>query len=201
MNSEEGYVKYTAEHSFAEAFKPPHWEELSGARTKLHQLGLVGENSQGIGFGNVSLRLDGNEFLISGTCTGGPPVLGADKYCRIVSFDPEKNSVVSAGPVKPSAESMTHGAVYQSCPKANCVIHIHSRAVFDMMLQNNYPATPKEAEYGTPEIALAIGRCVQKLNEDEGQIVLPGHDEGVVAYSPSVERTLALILDLYQKAN
>ena len=196
--TDEGYVKYSAEHKMGPPIEAPHWVELNDARTLLHKLGLVGANS-GIGFGNLSIRCHGNEFLITGTATGAAPVLGPHEYCRIASFDLLKNHVVSSGPIQASSESMTHGAVYQSCSEANCVIHIHSRKIFDGMLRDNYPSTPKDAEYGSPEIAQAIGICAQERNNDEGVIVMAGHDEGIIAYGPSVERALNLVLDLREK--
>jgi len=177
----------------------PRWAELDDARTHLHQLGLVGAHPNGIGFGNVSIRLEGNEFLISGTATGAPPVLGLEGYCRIESFDLKQNHVVSTGPVPPSSESMTHGAVYLSNQRVNCVIHIHSRVIFDGMARDNYPSTPEDAAFGTPEIAAAIENCIHESDKDEGRIVMLGHDEGVIAYGPSVERTLMLIQELFSK--
>jgi ribulose-5-phosphate 4-epimerase/fuculose-1-phosphate aldolase len=197
--SAEGYVKYTAEHTMALAVETPHWEELNHARTKLREMGLVGAASNGIGFGNLSVRVKGDEFLISGTATGASPILGPDGYCLITSFDIDRNRVVSTGPVKPSSETMTHGAVYQSCPAANCVIHIHSRAVFDGMIRDKRPATPETAAYGTPDIALAIGKLVQESGKNEGSIVLAGHDEGVIIYGPTIERAFSLIEELYNK--
>ena len=44
--------------------------ELDAARTTLHDAGLIGVYPSGIGYGNVSLRLAGNLFLISGSGTG-----------------------------------------------------------------------------------------------------------------------------------
>ena len=199
MTNGEGYVKYTAEHRMAPAITVPHWAELNEARTKLHHLGLVGANADGVSFGNLSIRLQGDQFLISGTATGASPVLDPDHYCLISSFDIERNRVLSTGPVQPSSESMTHGAVYRSCPGANTVMHIHSREIFDGMVRDRFPATPENAAYGTPEIALAIGNCVQALDSDEGCIVLLGHDEGVIAYGPSVERAFMLIRELYDR--
>lgn len=196
-NSSEGYVKYSAEHTMAPPIDVPQWTKLNDARSRLHQLGLVGALPNGVGFGNVSIRLQGNEFLITGTATGAQPILGPDKYCLIKSFDFKKNRVVSAGPAQPSAESMTHGAVYQACPAVNCVMHIHSRIIFDGMVRDRYPATPEDITYGTPEIAFAIEKCVHELNKDEGRIVMLGHDEGVIAYGPSVEKTFTLIRELY----
>lgn len=194
----ESYVKYSVDYTVAPAIEAPHWAEMNDARTRLHHLGLVGLRN-GIGFGNLSIRCNGNEFLISGTATGAPPVLGPEGYCLIRSFDPEQNRVVATGPVQPSAESMTHGAVYQSCAGVNGVIHIHSRAIFDGMARDRFPSTPESAAFGTPEIAIAIGKCVRELGRDAGWIVLLGHDEGVIAYGPSVEQALMLILELHGK--
>ena len=200
----EGYVKYTADHIMAPPIEVPHWLELNGARTRLHGLGLVGVTSDGIGYGNLSIRVQVNSFptdafLITGTATGALPVLSPSDYCLVRTFDIAQNHVISTGPVQASSESMTHGAVYRSCPGANCVIHIHSRAIFDSMIRDGYPATPENALYGTPQIALAIGECVCELGNNEGQIVLAGHDEGVISYGPAVERAVALILELYTK--
>jgi ribulose-5-phosphate 4-epimerase/fuculose-1-phosphate aldolase len=200
----EGYVKYTAEHTPGppvDVFNIPHWVELNSARTRLHKLGLVGITSGGIGFGNVSVRVGGEEFLISGTATGALPELTPAEYCLVTACDLSHNSVVSTGPVQASSESMTHGAVYHSNAGVHCVIHIHSRKIFDGMIRDRYPATPESAAYGTPESALAIGECITRDEGEhtEGVIVLAGHDEGVIAYGPSVERTFHLIMELYNK--
>jgi ribulose-5-phosphate 4-epimerase/fuculose-1-phosphate aldolase len=156
-------------------------------------------NSGGIGFGNISARFQENSFLVSGTATGALPELSPGDYCLVTSFDLVHNRVVSAGPVHASSESMTHGAVYESCPAAHCVIHIHSRTIFDGMIRDGYPATPASAAYGTPEIALAIKKCVDTINRNQGAIVLAGHDEGVIAYGFSIEKTLQLVLELNTK--
>ncbi|MCL2484961.1 MAG: class II aldolase/adducin family protein [Endomicrobia bacterium] len=198
-HAHEGYVKYTAEHTITPPIKVPHWKQLNEARTLLHKLRLVGVTSQGIGYGNLSIRFQGEEFLITGTNTGAYPELSTAEYCLVRSFDIKRNSIVSCGPVQASSESMTHGAVYNSGPEVNCVIHIHSKSIFDGMIRDSYPATPKNAAYGTPEIALAIEKCVLESGKNEGVIVMNGHDEGIIAYGASVEKTLNLILELYNK--
>jgi len=193
----EGYVKYSADHTPSPPPDHPRWKELNDVRTRLHDLGLLGINSDGIGFGNVSLRFKGGEFLISGTSTGGPRILGADFYCLVTAIDIDNNSVVTKGPVKASAESMTHGAIYLANPAVNCVLHIHSRKIFDAMLKGAYPSTPPEAEYGTPEIARAIFSLVQKEKKDAGVIVLAGHDEGVIAFGDKPDDVYKLTENLY----
>jgi hypothetical protein len=203
MNNSEGYVKYHARHTEEPAFSHPLWERLNAARTRLHDLGLVGVLPDGTGYGNVSVRICGDEFLISGTSTGRPRVLAPEAYCRVISFDLNKNAVVSAGPVKASSESMTHGAVYAASPRTRCVLHVHSRRIFDGMLRDGFPATPQGAEYGTPEMARAVSACVLGCagqgGKADGTIVLTGHDEGLAAYGSSIEKALALVEELYEK--
>ena len=195
----EGYVKYTAEHTRAPALEPPLWEELNRARTRLHDCGLIGMYPNGTGYGNVSIRFRGDAFLITGTATGAPRILTPSGYCLVTAVDMAGNRIASRGPVKASAESMTHGAVYAACPGAVCVIHIHNRNIFDGMLNAHYPSTPEDAAYGTPELAFAIGEQVQQAAEPEGTIVLAGHEEGVVSYGISVGNALHLIEELYRK--
>ena len=45
------------------------FSELDAARTTLHDAGLIGVYPSGIGYGNISLRLAGNLFLISVTAS------------------------------------------------------------------------------------------------------------------------------------
>ena len=101
------------------------FSELDAARTTLHDAGLIGVYPSGIGYGNISLRLAGNLFLISGSGTGSSRLLGKQGYSLVHAFDPLKNTVASFGPIQASSESMTHGAVYGAANKARCVIHIH----------------------------------------------------------------------------
>jgi ribulose-5-phosphate 4-epimerase/fuculose-1-phosphate aldolase len=199
MNNAEGYVKYTADHTTAPAVEPPLWMELNGARTRLYDLGLIGVLPNGIGFGNVSIRIRGDEFLISGTATGGNRVLTPHEYCMVNSFSLEKNRVTTSGPVRASSESMSHGAVYRSRASVICVIHIHSRKIFDAMLKDGSIVTPAEAAYGSPELARAIASRAREADSDRCAMVLMGHDEGVLAYGASVREALDLTLELYNK--
>ncbi|AEF84466.1 class II aldolase and adducin N-terminal domain protein [Treponema primitia ZAS-2] len=195
----DGYVKYRAIHTPAGATESPLWAQLNEARTRLHDLGLVGEYPGGPGYGNVSVRLGENDFLISGTATGEKRVLTINEYSWVSSFDIEKNTVTTKGPVQASSESMTHGAVYRAFPGAVSVLHIHSRKIFDGMLRDGYPSTPAGAAYGTPEIALAISDCVARLGKPSGVIVMAGHDEGVIAWGPGIDKALDLVLELCTK--
>jgi len=86
--------------------------------------------------------------------------------------------------------------VYRSCSGANCVMHIHSGVIFKGMIRDGCLATDKNAAYGTPEIALALAKCVQELGTDEGVVYMAGHDEGIIVWGPNVERALKIIKTL-----
>ena len=208
INMDEGYVKYNAYHKVIPASDietlVPNWQELNNIRTKLYKLGLIGTDNNGIGFGNLSMRLNADEFIISGTGTGTKQELTLHDYCLVKTFDLSRNSIESMGPVQASSESMTHGAVYISNKTVNCVIHIHSRSIFDRMLHNKYPRTPKTATYGTPELALTIAECVKAISKSNplqvsGAIILPGHEPGIIVFNACPEKAYLLVEELYSR--
>lgn len=171
--------------------------ELDAARTALHDAGLIGIYPSGIGYGNISLRLAGKLFLISGSGTGSSRLLGKQGYSLVHAFDPLKNTLVSFGPVQASSESMTHGAVYDAANKAHCVIHIHSPLLFTSLLAKGFHRTPESIAYGTPALSREVTLLIaEKLSPSEGVFVTAGHNEGVFAYGESIASTLDLILSL-----
>ncbi len=195
----EGYIKYRAQR--VEGAIPDHagFDALNRCRTELFDLKLLGMYPDGIGYGNVSLRVKESQFIISGSATGGVRTLTKDHYARVESFDLDRNSVRSAGTIDASSESMSHGAIYQALPAVNAVIHIHSRRLFDLMRAERYPETDPAIPYGTPELARAIEALVLSLGATEGIFVTAGHDQGIIAYGESVEEALALVQSVYAK--
>ncbi|MCF7861937.1 class II aldolase/adducin family protein [Candidatus Woesearchaeota archaeon] len=191
---DEGYIKFKIEHIDKEFKHHTHLEELNDVRTRLHKLGLIGMYDDGIGYGNISMRIKGSDqFITTGTATGNFEILNEEQYCEVTSFDIEMNIVHCTGKIEASSESMTHGAVYLANKKIGCVIHIHHLGLWEYMLKEGYPKTPKKAEYGTPEIALASKEVVEKIGLEAGIFVMEGHKEGIVAYGPdlkSAEKTL-----------
>lgn len=191
---DEGYIKYSAVHSTVPSLMYPQWEELNNVRTHLHTLGLIGSYPNGIGYGNVSVRTEGNQFLISGSATGNHAILTRDDYCTVRSFDIAQNTVVSEGAQRQaSSESLTHGAVYAHSPTAYCVIHVHSRILFDRMCTAGVLSTSPTAAFGTPELAWAIADLVKKTEQESALFVSLGHDEGIFAYASSIADACALI--------
>ncbi len=192
MNAE-GVVKYHAERIDGEIPDCAGFEALNRCRTALFDLGLIGVYPNGIGYGNVSLRTAGERFIISGSATGALRVLSREHYAWVESFDFARNRVRSVGRIQASSESMSHGAVYRARPTVRAVLHIHSRALFDALRARRWPETDPAFAFGTPELAVEIGRLVTALDADDGLFVTAGHDEGLIAYGASVEAALAQI--------
>src|SRR5207249_5372576 len=116
------YVKSTYERGCAEMAAFDQLAELNACRRKLLKLRLIGVDSNGIGFGNLSVRdgVTGN-FYITGSATGGLPELTVADCVRVVAYDFEKNWLCFEGSAIPSSESLTHAAIYQSDPVTSAV--------------------------------------------------------------------------------
>ena len=92
-----------------------------------------------------------------------------------------------------SSETMTHAVIYQNLHAVNCVVHIHSRELYDALLkQENALKTPKDVPYGTPEMAYAIMEIAKKYPL-EACIVMAGHDEGIILYGITIEHVRSQI--------
>ncbi|MDR0304639.1 MAG: class II aldolase/adducin family protein [Chitinispirillales bacterium] len=200
---DEGYIKYQAEHEQTNNFKLSQnyvflAQELIKTRDYLHSLGLIGVYSNGIGFGNCSFRTKENEFVITGSATGEIKNMSLCHLCIVKNFDINKNKVYSKGAISASSESMTHGAVYSAQSAANCVLHIHSKKMFDFMKTNNHNFTEQSILYGTPAMAKAVMGEVKKINSPYGIIVMLGHEEGVISFGEDISSALAQITSVYE---
>ena len=101
----------------------------------MHALDMVGATEDGTGFGNLSARSSNtNRFYITGTATGKHPELTKNHYCLVTDYDIRQNRLSCRGPVRASAESMTHAAIYESAPDVGAVYHIHHKALWRSML-------------------------------------------------------------------
>jgi hypothetical protein len=107
------YVKFTHERARAEVTPFDRFAELNACRRKLLQLRLIGVDSNGTSFGNLSVS-DGatRNFYITGSATGGVPELTLADWTKVVAYDFERNWVRYEGSTVPSSESLTHAAIY-----------------------------------------------------------------------------------------
>lgn len=193
FHEREGVIKFGFEKV---AGGPVHSAGLSGLgawRAVLVRLGLLGCDPGrygGLGFGNVSLRGPGTSgFWISGSQTGHLPSLGSADWVEVLDWDPERNFLRARGQKNPSAESMTHAAVYDQDRRIRCVLHGHSPEIFAAAAHLALPATAAEVPYGTPEMAREVGRLYREGAVARGGVfVMAGHEDGVVAFGSSVEQ-------------
>lgn len=185
-SEQEGVVKFRLEHEFGPAPCHPDLPALMRLRDALHARGVIGVTAEGIGYGNVSMRVGdasagAASFVISGTETGRLTHLDPSGCCLVTACDVERNRVWCRGPVAASSESMTHWAVYAAHVAMGCVLHVHSRRLFAILLQAGAPATPADIAYGTPAMALAV-RDRAAAMQDGGILVMAGHADGILVF-------------------
>ncbi len=172
---------------------------LSTWRDILWKLELIGEDPrryQGYGFGNVSQRHGaGDRFIISGTQTGQLKTIEACHYALVTGFDPHRNQVTAEGPVQPSSESMTHGVIYSLDQSVNCVLHVHSPAIWNAAAKLGVPLTRADIDYGTPEMAAEVGRLFRESDvRKQGLFAMAGHLDGIVSFAPTVEAAAVTLI-------
>ncbi len=184
---EEGYIKFDARWEQTPPLVGVYPKELLDWRNRLFVHGLIGMLPDGIGYGNVSERLRGDTFLITGSATGGVSELTTEHLAMVEDADASANTVICKGPVVASSESMSHDAIYRATPAIRAVMHIHHLGMWRYW-KGRLPTTPDEARYGTPQMATALLECARPLAvQSYGLIVMGGHREGLIAFGPSHE--------------
>ncbi|MEI7947458.1 MAG: class II aldolase/adducin family protein [bacterium] len=196
----EGYVKFSVRLREADIESPDGLEALNSVRTKLFDLKMIGILPDGVGFGNVSIKVAGSDlFFISGTATGGKRILDLRDYCRVDTCSVERNEVCCSGRIRASAETLSHDAVYRANPKIGCVIHVHHKPLFINLLKSTCPATSPEAQYGTPEMAYDIEAIVKEKSEPHGILVMTGHQDGVIAWGRTVAEADNMLMNYFKQ--
>lgn len=185
---DEGYIKYQCHWHKYPSITDEDIVELNHWRTKLYQLGLIGEYDNGIGFGNLSIRIpQSQQLIISGTQTGGIGELTVQHYTKVTDFDWQKNQVTCEGLIKASSETLTHAAIYAADPQVNAVVHVHHRKLWHKLM-DSVPTTNSNCAYGTPEMAAEIIRlCQYKETQLQKIIVMSGHEEGILTFGNSLD--------------
>lgn len=180
--NQEGYIKFNCLWEKTDPVPEEIISEINHWRDVMFVKKLIGMYPDGIGFGNISMRLSSKTFLITGTATGGIEKLNAAHYVKVVDYDLSKNELTCKGPVKASSESLSHAVIYESSPGTMAVIHVHNLPLWKKLL-HHFPSTAKEIPYGTPEMALEIKRLFSETNVAEKKIiVMEGHPEGIIAF-------------------
>ncbi len=191
---EEGYIKFTSEWE-QKAIKVEQTiiDEIDFWRRKCYEKSWIGMYADGIGFGNISMRIDEMRFLISASATGRLLNTNREHYAIVENYDLQKNYIKCSGERIASSESLSHAALYRK--KTNCIIHIH-----DLELWNKWkgraPTTDGKISYGTPEMAMELRKCQNRIADDKGVIIMGGHKEGIIAYGENFKQVFELLASL-----
>jgi len=196
----EGYIKFQCNWEQKEILIPEEvFLRLEKERSKLYKLGLIGMYPNGIGFGNISVRLNERTFIITGSSTGQFGTLNQSHYSLVAEYNFPNNSISCIGLTKASAESLTHAAVYETLPEVGAVVHVHCLQLWEKLL-NNYPTTSGEIEYGTPEMAEAVRALAAEMGmSDEKIIIMGGHQEGILAFGKNLKEATTQIIKIYNR--
>ena len=185
---DEGVVKYRCDWEEADPVAAGNIGDLMTWRERLHSWGLIGVYENGIGFGNVSVRLGNScQFVISGTQTAHLSALGPESYCIVTEFNLEQNFLGCRGPVQASSESLTHAALYLHREDVGGIIHVHNPKLWQQLLFK-IPTTRKEIPYGTPQMALEMFRLFEEENLAERKILaMAGHEDGIICFGSTLD--------------
>lgn len=204
---DDGVIKYDhSDFSLTPALGIEEYEALEYWRSKLFQLKLIGEYpKEKVGYGNLSWRknyrhlrpIERPQFVISGTQTGALAHLSGEHYARVIDYHLEENKISTSGPIQASSEALTHASLYEISKRIQAVFHIHDTVIWEGMLRDQMPATPKDIPYGTVEMANYVKTLFPSTHE--GLFVMAGHQDGVIAFADSLDRAGELIVEVYKK--
>jgi ribulose-5-phosphate 4-epimerase/fuculose-1-phosphate aldolase len=169
--------------------------ELNAYRRRLLELRLIGVDSNGVSFGNLSVREGATKnFYITGSRTGALPELAPSECARVVRYDFENNCLRYEGTAIPSSESLTHAAIYESDKKAAAVIHCHDADLWAGLL-NRAPTTSGAMEYGTPAMAYEVMRLFEVTNvRSRKLLIMAGHDAGIVTFGSDLQEAFSVLM-------
>jgi L-ribulose-5-phosphate 4-epimerase len=192
--SETGAIKFRYDSDDRGLTPFPGFKDANAAREELRRIGCLGRREDGIGFGNLSLRDEsGKGFYITGSGTGNLMSLGIDDYARIVAWDFRRNWLRCEGRAKPSAESLTHAAIYESDPQVAVVLHGHHSSLWRQLLDLRR-ATAPDVAYGTPAMAAEVRRLFQERTVREWKLfAMGGHEDGVIAFAAGFRDALEVL--------
>lgn len=192
--NETGAVKFHYESDGQELAPFDGLEELQAARQELRRRGLLGVDETGIGFGNVSLRIEESDiFHITGSGTGRLARLGLQDFAKVTEWDFARNWLRSTGQAIPSAESLTHAAIYAEAAGVRMVLHGHDARLWRDLCERGI-ATRPDNPYGTPALAEEVRRLFRETDVRAKRIfAMAGHRNGIVAFGRDFPEAFAAL--------
>ncbi|MBP5474091.1 MAG: class II aldolase/adducin family protein [Bacteroidales bacterium] len=172
------------------------YEIINYWRDVLYNMDLIGAYENGVGFGNISMRLTENskKFIISGSATGEISELEPDHYVRVDSYNIDNNSVQCTGPLKASSESLTHAAIYEADPGVNAIVQVHNLDMWNHLIHEE-PTTNPAMDYGTVGLANDVFRLFSESDVIEKRIIIMGGDRaGILTFGNDVDEAVTVLL-------
>jgi len=209
MSDQEGVIKYQLSHQSRAIEDDISITSINAWRTLLFKLELIGQlegRYGGYAFGNISQRLtaincENVQFIISGTQTGNIASLSRHHYCLVLDANLQQNSLRSTGCCKPSSEALTHASVYQQDNAIQSVIHIHCPEIWRNSHELELPCTAADISYGTVAMAAEVKRLFDTAPLQNTDVFsMLGHEDGIVAFSDSMEKAALLLIQLLADA-
>lgn len=195
----EGFIKFNCKRIEENICLPAKaFEALTKWRQIMYNSCLIGAYSNGIGYGNISIRAAADSFYISGTATGRLPALEEKHYPLVNSWSFNENSLKCTGSINASAESLSHAVIYESLPDVGAVIHIHHKGMWDKYL-NYLATTSSDVLYGTPEMAKEIQKIIMTIKPGQDPVlVMGGHEEGIIVWGKTLDDAGETVLKYYK---
>lgn len=210
MTEQEGVIKYRLDHRWSDPPETALIRSLNAWRELLRKLGLIGQDPAryaGVGFGNLSRRQVNSQgarapaFLISGTQTSHLARLEPKHYVWVRECDTRHNRILAEGPIHPSSEALTHGAIYAAAPELTYVFHAHCPAIWRHARVLGVALTAADVPYGTPAMAAEVRRLLAAAEvRRSGALAMDGHEDGVISFGPSAEAAGCAMLALLARA-
>lgn len=202
---QEGVIQYQLDFSKQALPDGLSVDELNACRARLFTLKLIGQDAsryQGLGYGNVSQRVDlpgrADAFLITGSQSGHLPVLERRHYALVTCCDPMDNRLQASGETPPSSEAMTHAVIYQALPAVHAVIHVHWPDLWQNAQERRMLATARDIPYGTPQMAQAVRQCLLQANAlNTGMLAMLGHEDGIMIWGRTLVEAEAQIQTIF----
>ena len=144
--------------------------------------------------GNLSFRINNNEFIITGSQLPSKKNLKRDDFALVHSCKYEGNmcEVEYSGVVPPSSETMLHDLLYKKLPYVNAIFHGHDDIgllIVDKLIKMNVSPdllngvvtrnAPKPGTRETPDAVLDV------VGDNVKYVLILGH--GFVSFGRSVE--------------
>ncbi|MEO3879490.1 class II aldolase/adducin family protein [Rheinheimera fenheensis] len=205
MAEQEGVIKFQLQYQQQAALIAEDVAELNCWRTVMLQLGMLGQmptRYDNYGFGNISQRYgSGNQFIISGSQTGGIANMTAADYALVTQCQPAQNRIEAIGETKPSSEAMTHGQLYQLSGDIHFVIHAHCPAIWQQAVALGLAQTGADVPYGTVAMTEEVARLFRDTAVlEQGIFTMAGHEDGVVAFGVTAAAAAQRLISCYASA-